>query len=529
MKLKNNLYNEFGQAGLVSPEAYSTAWVAMVPDAADLSRPAWPQALEYLRLHQLADGGWGEPAICFAHERLLATLAAILAFATWNEPADARYIARGLEAVHRYTDYLLSESEPSIGFELLLPALLTRIEPFGLDLPPGLWSEELRQITARKMSLIGKLEIDYTQPRSWWFSMETLPEERLAEIDERILNRHGSIVTSTATTAAYLRAVRQHGRDSAHAAAFLTHVLKLGGGGVGFCWPIEVFELVWVLDTFRRAGFSPTDREIAPLIKELAEVYDTAPMGLSSSRAFLVNDCDDTATGYLVLRWGGQTPAAQPLLNFWRTNYFSTYLDESTPSVSTNVHALAALRTNLANHEHKQLAIRVTNWLREQLDHQLELYDKWHISPLYMPSHAISALAGWDDELARRCMEYLLHRQDSSGGWGSGERPNIEETSLVVLGLSAAWEAGYLKDDISLRLARHFLVSQRVSHPSERLWIGKTLYQPIGIVAGTIYAARAALAKQEASRWTRSRTFVMGNNPSTHLFTSCQEMSGFCL
>ncbi|GIK56305.1 MAG: type B diterpene cyclase [Chloroflexota bacterium] len=529
MKLKNDLYNEFGQMGLVSPEAYSTAWVAMVPDADDLSRPAWPQALEYLRLHQLADGGWGEPAIYFAHERLIATLAAILAFATWNEPADAGYIARGLEAVHRYAEYLLSEFESPTGFELLLPALLTRLEPFGLDLPSGLWSEELRQVTARKMSLIGKLEIDYTRPRSWWFSMEALPEERLAEIDERILNRHGSIVTSTATTAAYLRALRQHGRDSAHAAAFLAHVLKLGGGAVGFCWPVEVFELVWVLDTFRRAGFSPTDREIALLIKELAVVYDTAPMGLSSSRAFSVNDCDDTAIGYLVLRWGGQNPAAQPFLNFWRTNYFSTYLDERTPSVSTNVHALAALRANLASYEHKQLAIHVTNWLYEQLDRQLELYDKWHISPLYMCSHAISALVGWDDDLARRCMEYLLHKQHSNGGWGSGERPNIEETSLVVLGLGAAWEAGYLKDDIPLKLARHFLDSQRGAHPSERLWIGKTLYQPIGIIAGTIYAAKAVLAKQEAICWRRSRTFAMGDNTFTHSFTNYQGMPGFCL
>ncbi len=504
MKLKNNLYNEFGQLGLIAPEAYSTAWVAMVPDAADLSRPAWPQALQYLRLHQLEDGGWGESSVCFAHERLISTLAAILAFSTWQEPADAPTIAHGVEAIHRYVNRLAVEPEAPIGFELLLPALLSRLEPFGLNLPSTLWSDELKQITARKMSLIGKLEIDYTQPRTWWFSMEILPDDRLVEIDERILDKYGSIATATATTAAYLRALRQHGRDSARAAAFLNHVLNLGHGGVGFCWPVEIFELTWVLDSFRRAGFAPTDREIAPYIKELARMYDAPPMGLSWSQVFPVNDSDNTATGYTVLRWAGLNPSMKPLLKFWDSNHFFTYLDERTPSVSANVHALMALRTSLSSYEHKQLAIRVTEWLRQQLDRHHQFNDKWHISPLYVTSRAISALAGWDDDLARRCVEFVLARQDRSGGWGSGERPSIEETSFAVLGLIAASQAGLLRDMSSLKLANQFLSKNSAQRPSARLWIGKTLYQPVGVTMGTVFAAQAALARHQAYHWSQS-------------------------
>lgn len=503
MKLKSN-FNEFEQVGLISPEAYSTAWVAMVPDVTNIDRPAWPQALQYLRLHQLEDGGWGEPTVCFAHERLISTLAAILAFSTWNEPGDADYISRGVEAVHQYAEQLALEPEPPIGFELLLPALLSRLEPFSVNLPHKLWSDELKQITAKKMSLIGKLEIDYTQPRTWWFSMEILPEERLLEIDERILDQHGSIATSTATTAAYLRALRRHGRDSAPAAAFLNHVLQLGHGGVGFCWPVEVFELTWVLDNFRRAGFSPTDREIAPLIKELAHIYETPPMGLSWSRAFPLNDSDNTATGYTVLHWAGLKPSEKPLLKFWDSNYFFTYLDERTPSVSANVHALTALRHNLSSFEHKQLAIRVTEWLREQLNLHNQFNDKWHFSPLYVTSRAISALAGWDDDLARRCVEFILARQDNSGGWGSGERPGIEETSFAVLGLIAAAQAGLLTDTTSLKSANEFLSKNSAQRPSTRLWIGKTLYQPVGVTMGTVFAAQVALARHQAYHWSRS-------------------------
>lgn len=516
--------------GLIAPEAYSTAWVALVPDVANPHRPAWPQALEYLRKHQLADGGWGESVIYFAHERLISTLAAILAFSTWNEPADADYIARGLEAIHRYVPQLALEVEEPIGFELLLPALLSRLEPFGLKLPPQLWSDELKQITARKMALIGKLEIDYTRPRTWWFSMETLPDERLVEIDERILDQYGSIATSTATTAAYLRALRQHGRDSSQAAAFINHVLHLGNGGVGFCWPVEVFELVWVLDSFRRAGFAPTDREIAPLIKELARMYETAPMGLSWSQGFPVNDSDNTATGYTVLRWAGLKPSEKPLLKFWDSEYFFTYVDERSPSVSANVHALMALRYHLTSYEHKDLAIRVTEWLRAQFDRHNQFYDKWHVSPLYVTSRAISALVGWDDDLAHRCVTYLLEKQDNSGGWGNGNQPTIEETSFAVLGLLTAWEAGYLKDDLSLRQARHFLNTHKTINPSERLWIGKTLYQPVGVTAGTIYAAKAALARQAVSGWTQSRAYLVGaGNVPASLYASRPERSAIHL
>lgn len=527
MKVRNNIHDESGQIGLIAPEAYSTAWVAMVPDATDISRPAWPQALHYLRSHQLADGGWGEPALYFAHERLVCTLAAILAFSTWNDPGDAVHIVRGLEAIHCYVDHLAAEPEAPIGFELLLPALLSRLEPFGLDLPQKLWSDGLKQITAQKMALIGKLEIDYKQPRTWWFSMEMLPDARLVEVDERILDQYGSIATSTAATAAYLRVLRQHGRDSSHAATYINHVLHLGNGGVGFCWPVEVFELVWVLDSFRRAGFAPTDREIAPLIKELARMYETAPMGLSWSQVFPVNDSDNTATGYTVLRWAGLKPSEEPLLKFWDSDYFFTYVDERSPSVSANVHALMALRHHLTSYEHKQLAIRVTEWLRAQFDRHNQFYDKWHVSPLYVTSRAISALAGWDDDLARRCVEYVLEKQGSTGGWGSGNLPTLEETSFAVLGLFAAWEAGYLADDSSLKQARHFLSSHKVLVPNERLWIGKTLYQPVGVTVGTIYAAKAALARQAATGWTQSRTYLTAaGNSFVPLFTHHQGRAG---
>jgi len=508
--MHSNSYNQMSnQRGLIAPEPYSTAWVALVPLADDLSQPAWPQALQYLRTHQLPDGGWGEPSVYFAHERTLSTLAALYAFATWAEAADKERLERGVTALHQYIQDLADEPHTPVGFELLLPILINRLETLGLSMPQ-FWPDKVKQAIAKKMRLVGKLEVDYDQMRTWWFSLELMPEGRLAQLDDRILDEHGSIALSTAATAGYLRALRLHGRDSLTASAYLEHVLSLSGGGVGVCWPIEVFELTWTLDSFMRAGFSPTNnRTILPLIKQLSEIYHTPPIGLSWSQSFPLNNSDDTATGYNVLCWAGLRPSQDILSQFWETNHFRTYLDESHASISANIHALSALRHNLSNSENKQMAVKTTNWLRNQMETHGQLNDKWHLSPLYATSHAVSALADWDNDLVQTCVDYILSKQHACGGWGHGSTANPEDTAHAVLGLITAWEAGLLKDSMPLKLASAYLQKTANTQPQERLWIGKTLYQPIGVAQAAIFAAQAGLAQQAAIHWSRSRTYSL--------------------
>lgn len=495
------------QMGIVSPEAYSTAWLALVPAVDDPTRPAWPQAMDYLRTHQLEDGGWGELHTYYAHERLISTMAVLYALLTWKMPMDDGRIARGIAALHGYVAHLVHEPHEPIGFEMLLPALLNRLSPYDLDLPPQIWSEEIQKATTRKILLIGKLEVDYSRMRTWWFNLEMLAEDQLAQIDERILNQYGSVAGSLAATAAYLRALRVHGRNSTRAAAYLENVLNLSNeGGVGVCWPIDAFELTWVLDSYLRAGFDPHSPMLSPLIKQLHQYWQAPPVGLSWSQTFPLNDVDGTTTGFSILRQAGLKPSEDILMDYWGSTHFLTYHDELTPSVSANVHALTALRHNLHIPSHKQLAVRVTEWLRKEMEQHQQLNDKWHVSPLYVTSHAVTAFMGWDDEMAHRCVSYILGRQDESGGWGSRcNQPNLEDTSHAVLGLFQAWEAGILKDSWPLRRAAAFLNQYVTPQPTERLWIGKTLYQPVGVAFGTIFAAKAVQAKFEAYSWPLSR------------------------
>ncbi len=486
--------------GLTSADSYNTAWVARVPDVADPSKPAWPQALIYLQHNQLADGGWGDPHIYYAHERTISTLAAIQTLLEWGEAPDSERITRGINALFRYAADLGTEPHEPIGFELLLPRLAQSLERYDLPLPREGW-KGIEVISAQKSALIGSLQVQYDKPRSWWFNLEMLPREQLIEIDERILNEHGAVAISPAATAAYLRALRLDGRDAPRSAAFLERVLALSGGGAGVCYPIEGFEIMWTLDNYLRAGLPAGKSRLQPMLKWLHAYWQSSSTGMSHSRAFPVDDGDDTAVAYRVLRSAGLSISDGPLLRFWDddTGQFYTYLDERTPSISSAVHALFAFRQDERNKRHEEIAEKITQGLRREMDRYGVLHDKWHASPLYATTRVIEPLIGWDDDLACRCVEVVLSQQLPDGGWGQGDSSTLEETALAVLGLIAARRCGLLPNTCALTRAARFMAQNAHVAPIERLWIGKGLYRPVGVVNSLVNAAHMALQIEQIS------------------------------
>lgn len=477
--------------GWLATDAYSTAWVATVPDSQDINRPAWPETLEYLRKHQLEDGGWGEPKICYAHERTLSTLATIRTLHRWQFPEDQSRIERGIDALHRYAECLADEPYESIGFELLLPGLVAELESLASYLPLDQWlsvEEKHRQ----KLALIHQLRPEPGQQQSWWFSLEMLREEQLYQLNDSILGVDGSIATATAPTAAYLAAQRRAGRDSPRASVWLENLVKRGNGGVPFCWPAEVFERIWALDSFMRAGISPQSPFVQQTARTIWQAWQQGEPGLSSSKFFDVNDGDDTLVGSTVLHWAGFQPDPAPVLRFWADDHFKSYLDERNASVTVNIHGLHALRAQ-PDFPQRDKAQRVTRWLREQIVNGNAFADKWHISPYYALAHSIPTFIGWDNELASQCVHMILSEQKHDGGWGWLRRSTLEETAHVVLALASAYEEGFSVDRAVLKKAAEFLWEYGET-PRERLWIGKTLYRPVGFVEALLYSASYKLA-----------------------------------
>lgn len=68
--------------GEITISAYDTAWVALI-DAGDKT-PAFPSAVKWIADNQLPDGSWGDAHLFNYHDRLINTLACIVALRSWN-------------------------------------------------------------------------------------------------------------------------------------------------------------------------------------------------------------------------------------------------------------------------------------------------------------------------------------------------------------------------------------------------------------------------------------------------------------
>jgi ent-copalyl diphosphate synthase len=70
--------------GEISISAYDTAWVALVEDIYGSGLPQFPSSLEWIADNQLPDGSWGDGEIFFGYDRIINTLACVIALKSWN-------------------------------------------------------------------------------------------------------------------------------------------------------------------------------------------------------------------------------------------------------------------------------------------------------------------------------------------------------------------------------------------------------------------------------------------------------------
>ena len=76
--------------GELSISAYDTAWVALIKniDGSDINAPQFPSCLKWIADNQLPDGSWGDDKVFLAHDRLINTLACIVALKSWDAHLD---------------------------------------------------------------------------------------------------------------------------------------------------------------------------------------------------------------------------------------------------------------------------------------------------------------------------------------------------------------------------------------------------------------------------------------------------------
>jgi geranyllinalool synthase len=100
-KMKQKMFsNSCDPYSFISPSAYDTAWLAMIPDPHQPSQPMFKSCLDWVLYNQKEDGSWGD---CDAHgmptiECLPAALACIVALKKWN--VGTLCIERGTCCMH---------------------------------------------------------------------------------------------------------------------------------------------------------------------------------------------------------------------------------------------------------------------------------------------------------------------------------------------------------------------------------------------------------------------------------------------
>ena len=246
--------------GSMSCSVYDTAWISCVSKPSDIGPRQWlfPSSYQFILDSQHADGGWHWPpesAQECADGTILSSLAALFAItqhiknpfqlARLQDKAD-EHLKRGIEFVSKILRTFGRSSNYSVGFDVLVPALLTLLEKEGVAFHFS-GSQQLFQRRDAKLSRVPIGRLDRI-PSTMLHSLEALYGDKHFTF-ESLRNRlvYGSMMASPSATAAYLMRCNEWD-DSAE--AYLRLSLSNGAGrnsgGVPSAFPSTNFELIWV-------------------------------------------------------------------------------------------------------------------------------------------------------------------------------------------------------------------------------------------------------------------------------------------
>lgn len=470
----------------MGPSPYDIAWVARVP-ADDGKNPHWPELVEWLVEHQWLDGSWGG-AICYYHDRILCTLAAIIALKERGLGQEAEQaIERGERYIWHNLHRLRHDPFELVGFELILPTLLVGALDLGLDVPKHTCG--YGETRHEKLSLIPP-DLLYSSKVTTVHSLEFLGKEGDPEKMQRALAINGSLGNSPATTSYYLL---QGGKDD-RAMAYLESIFA-HNEHVIYLHPFRAFELAWVLHSLAFCGESLSDLASESVWEALQSNLGRQGTGLDPT--FGIEDSDTTSVTMLLLRLAGYPVDPTILVRFedQDRHVFRTYDYERNVSISTNVHVLEALDLLPDYPDREESQDRILSYLMTHRTFDTYWVDKWHASPYYATAHVLAGISEAAPRMLGECLravEWLVHTQREDGSWGFFNQGTAEETAYALKTLLYCRDFFSLDDDI-LRRGAAYLYREAINgddgYHYPPLWLGKPLYVPRDIVRSSILAA----------------------------------------
>ncbi|CAN6969805.1 hypothetical protein IGI04_033044 [Brassica rapa subsp. trilocularis] len=356
--------------GEITISAYDTAWVALI-DAGDKT-PAFPSAVKWIANNQLSDGSWGDAYLFSYHDRLINTLACVVALASWN--LFPHQCHKGIMFFRENIGKLEEEDDEHmpIGFEVAFPSLLEIARGINIDVPYD--SPVLKDIYAKKELKLTRIpkEIMHKIPTTLLHSLEGMRDiewEKLLKLQ----CQDGSFLFSPSSTAfAFMQT-----RDS-KCLGYLRNAVKRFNGGVPNVFPVDLFEHIWIVDRLQRLGISRYFEEEIKECLDYVHRYWT-DKGICWARCSHVQDIDDTAMAFRLLRLNGYKVSADVFKVFEKEGEFFCFAGQSNQAVTGMFNLYRASQLAFPRED---ILINAKEFSSKYLQHKQEkgeLLDKWII------------------------------------------------------------------------------------------------------------------------------------------------------
>ena len=471
--------------GLLTSSAYDTGWLLRVRASDSPGQLAFPEALDWLLLHQNPSGSWSGP---FPHD-ILPTMSALSALGS----VPSTFAAQCSLPVARATDYLrgcLAEwragSHESVGFEVQLPTLLRSLSKQGIRLEIPDYGDVIDLMQAKLIRSAGEqLALGRS---SLVHSLEALVGSLDRSLLPRLRSLHGHYGHSPAATAAVLR----HARWDEQSAIWLRSLQERHEGGVPNVFSIDAFEAAWSLHFLLSANPGLAESASgARIILRLQDALDPVRGNSWASEDYFPQDSDDTGLVLIALAMAGKKVDPVALQRFESEDCFVCWENERNASISANAHVLEAFLL-AGNHQRHRIQIsKAVSFLLATRKPDGSWLDKWHASAFYAVFCAVRALALHPDPAMRAevtpSLVWLMNQQRFDGSWGQWSSC-AEETAYAVLTLSH-FQTSEARE--ALRRGQAWIESH-YADPRPELWIGKQLYSPIRVVEAAVLAAMLA-------------------------------------
>ncbi|KAF6998482.1 hypothetical protein CFC21_014599 [Triticum aestivum] len=336
----------------LSPSAYDTAWVAMVPlPDSDPQAPCFPQCVEWILQNQHSSGSWGinEFGLLANKDIMLSTLACIIALHKWNVGSD--HIRRGLEFIGRNFSTVMDDQIVSpVGFNLIFPGMLNHAFGMGLVIPVP--EADINGILHLREMELTRLTEEKSCGKDAYLAY--VAEEGLVNLLDynqvmKFQRKNGSLFNSPAATAAAL----VHYYDN-KALQYLDSIVSIFGGAVPTAYPQNIYYQLSMVDMLEKIGIS---RHFS---SDINSILDKAYISWLQRDEEIMQDVETCAMAFRLLRMNGYDVSSDDLSHVAEASTFHCSLEGYLNHTKSLLELYKASKVCLS--ENELILENISNW-----------------------------------------------------------------------------------------------------------------------------------------------------------------------